>query len=117
MTAIAIAVGEKSYERARFDREWTLFVRIVAFRLVLAGPFDVLHRMDQVAVGNHGMVGRFFKFTGAVVLGSAPLMLRGVLQKFRSLQMMIDALLRHVFRITNAVRSQIFERHSPIYAA
>ena len=76
-------------------------MRIVVFRLVLAGPFDVLHRVDQVAVRNHGMMGRFFKFSGCVVFGGAALVLSSVLQKFGGFQVMIDALLRHVFRITN----------------
>ena len=56
--------GEKSYERALFGDERALFMRIVAFRLVFARALDVLHRMDQVAVGNHGMMGGFFKFSG-----------------------------------------------------
>jgi hypothetical protein len=78
-------------------------VRIVAFRLVLAGAFDVLHGMDQVTVRNHRMMSRLLKLSSAVVLRCAALMLRGMLQKFRRFQMMINARLRHVFRITNAV--------------
>jgi hypothetical protein len=78
-------------------------VRIVAFRLVLARPFHVLHRMDQVAVGNHRVVGGFFKFAGAVVLGGSALVLRGMLKKLGGLQMMIDAFLRHVARIAKAL--------------
>ena len=93
MMSIARCSGGKSYERARFGNERTLFVRIVVFRDVFAGTFDVLHRMNQVAVGNHGMMGCLFEFSGAVVFGGAALMLRGVLQEFRSFQVMIDALL------------------------
>jgi hypothetical protein len=93
MSEIAIREAGKSYERARFAGERTLIVRIVAFRLVLAGPFDMLNRMDQVAVRNHGMMRRLFEFPGAVILGGGALVLRGVLEKFRSFQMMIDALL------------------------
>ncbi|HEV1285440.1 MAG TPA: hypothetical protein VNU44_09020 [Bryobacteraceae bacterium] len=78
-------------------------MRIVAFRLVLTGAFDVLHGMDQVAVGNHRMMSRLLKLSGAVVFRCAALVLRGMLQKFRRFQMMINALLRHVFRITNAM--------------
>ena len=85
--------GRKSYERALFGGERAFFVRIVAFRLVLAGPFDMLDRMHHVAVRNHGMMGRFFKFSGPVVLGGAPLVLRAACsQKFGSFQAMIDAL-------------------------
>jgi hypothetical protein len=113
MTAIAIHDGEKSYERACFGNERTLFVRIVAFRHVLARTFDVLYRVNQVAVGNHGMMGRFLEFPAAVVFGGAALVLGGVLEEFRSFQMMINALLRHVFRIANAVQSETFERHPP----
>lgn len=83
MTAIAIAGGGKSYERALYRGERTLLVRIVAFGLVLAGSLDVLHRMDQVAVGDHRMVGCFLKFSGPVELGGAALVLRRVLQKLR----------------------------------
>ena len=93
--------GGKSYERALFRRERSFFVRIVAFCLVLAGAFDMLDRMDQVSVRNHGMLGRFFKFSGRVVLGGAPLVLGRMLQKFGSFQVMIDALLRHMFRVAN----------------
>ena len=93
MVAIAIGKGEKSYERARFGNERTLFVRIVAFRDVFARTFDVLHRVNQVAVGNHGMMGRFFEFSAAVVFGGAALVFRGVLQEIRGFQMMIHALL------------------------
>ena len=103
MTAIAIPGGGKSYERALFPGERTLFVRIVAFGLVPAGPFDVLHRMDQVAVRNHGMMGGFLKLSCPVVLGRDALVLRCMLQKFGGFQVMIDALLRHVFRITNGI--------------
>jgi hypothetical protein len=92
----------KSHERALFGGERAFFVQIVVFRLVLAGPFDMRDRMDQVAVRNHGMMGRFFKFSGRVVLGSAPLVLRCMLQKFGSFQVMINALLRHVFRLTKS---------------
>jgi hypothetical protein len=81
-------------------------VQIVALRLVLAGSLDMLDRMDQVAVRNHGMMGRFFKFSGRVVLGSAALVLRRMLQKFGGFQVMINALLRHVIRITNGGRLQ-----------
>jgi hypothetical protein len=59
--------------------------------------------MDQVAVRNHGMMCRFFKFSGRVVLGGAALMLRRMLQEFGGFQVMIDALLRHVFRVTNGI--------------
>jgi hypothetical protein len=99
MRAIAIPTGGKSCERALISGERAFFVRIVAFRLVLTCPFHVLHRMDQVAVGNHRMVGGFFKFAGSVVLGGGALVLGGMLQKLGGLQMMIDASLRHVARI------------------
>ena len=66
---------------------------IVVFSLMPAGRDNVLHRMHQVAVGDHGMVRRPIELFRTVVLGGAPLMLRGVLQKFRSFQMMINALL------------------------
>jgi len=92
--------AQKSCERTLFDGERAIFVRIVAFRLVFAGPFDMLHRMDQVPVRDHGMVGGFFKLSSPVVLGGGPLVLCRMLQKFGGFQMMIDALLRHVFRIT-----------------
>ena len=78
-------------------------MRIVAFRLVLAGPFDMLDGMNQVAVRNHGMMGRFFKFSGRVVLGCRALVLRRMLQKFGGLQVMIDTLLRHALRIANGI--------------
>lgn len=105
MTATARSDGEKSYERARFGNERTLIVRIVVFRHVFAGTLNVFHRVNQVAVGNHGVMGRFFEFSGAVILGGAALVFSGVLQEFRSFQMMVHALLRHVFRIANAVQS------------
>ena len=65
---------------------------------------DMGDRMDQVAVRNHGMMGRFFKFSGRVILGSAPLVLRCMLQKFGGFQVMINALLRHLFRLTKSHR-------------
>jgi len=105
MTAIAIRDGRKSDERARFDGERALFVRIVVFGLVFAGPFDVLHRVEQMAVGNHGVMSGLFELTGTVIFRGAALMFGGMLEKFRGFQMMIDALLRHVFRIANAVQS------------
>ncbi len=111
--AIARCNGEKSCERARFGNERTLFVRIVVFRQVLARAFDVLHRVNQVAVGNHRMMGRFFEFSGAVVFGGAALVFSGMLQELRSFQMMIHALLRHIFRIANAVQSEPFEGDPP----
>lgn len=103
MRAFAIRGGRKSCERARFAGERALFVRIVVFGLVLAGPFHVLDRVDQVAVGNHRMVGGLFKLSRPVVFGGAALVFRGMFEQFRGLQMMIDSLLRHVFRITNAM--------------
>jgi hypothetical protein len=92
-------------------------VRIVAFGHVLASPFDMLDRVNQVAVGNHCMMGRFFEFSAAVVFGGAALVLGGVLEEFRGFQMMINALLRHVFRIANAVQSETFERDPPFCSA
>jgi hypothetical protein len=103
MTAITISKGKKSYERARFSGERALFVRIVVFSLVFAGPFDVLDCMDQMAVRNHGMMGGLLEFAGAVIFSGAALMLGGMLEQLGGLQMMIDALLRHTFRITNGV--------------
>jgi hypothetical protein len=97
------AHAEKSYERTQFDDERTLFVRIVIFGLVSAGAFDVFHRMNQMAVRNHGMMGGFFELSVTVVLGGDTLVLRGMLKQLGSLQMMIDALLRHAFRVTNAI--------------
>ena len=94
MRAIAIPGGGKSYERALFRGERAFFVRIVVFRLVLAGPFDMLDRMDQVAVRNHGMMRRFFKFSGRVALGGAALVLRRMLQKFGGFQVMIEQMIR-----------------------
>jgi hypothetical protein len=44
-----------------------------------------------------------------MAFGGAALVLRGMLKQLGGLQMMIDALLRHAFRITNAVRSKILE--------
>jgi len=103
MTAISIREGEKSYERARFAGERILFVRIVVFGLVFAGPFDMLDRMDQMAVRNHGMMRGLLEFAGAVILGGAALMPGGMLEQLGGFQMMIDALLRHMFRIANGV--------------
>jgi hypothetical protein len=116
MTAIARCNGEKSYERARFGNERTLFVQIVVFRHVLTRTFDVLHCVNQVAVGNHGMMGRLFEFSAAMVFSGEALVFGGVLQEFRRFQMMIHALLRHVFRIANAVQSEPFAGHSPFCA-
>jgi hypothetical protein len=109
MTAISIRVGKKSYERARFAGERTLFVRIVVFGLVFAGPFNVLHCMDQVAVRNHGMMGGLLEFTGAVIFSGAALVLGGMLEQFGGFQMMIDAFLGHVFRIANAGNLKLLE--------
>ena len=78
MTAIAIRDGEKSYERACFGNERTLFVRIVAFRHVLARTFDVLYRVNQVAVGNHGMMGRFFVVSAIMMLSRFAMVTRGM---------------------------------------
>lgn len=116
MTATARCNGEKSYERALFGNERAFFMRIVAFRHVFARALDVLHRVNQVAVGNHGMMGGFFELSGAVVLGGAALVSGGVLQEFRGFQMMIHALLRHVFRIANAVQSEPFEGYPPFFS-
>jgi hypothetical protein len=80
MTAITIRNVEKSCERAGFAGERTLFVRIVVFGLVFAGPFNMLYRMDQVAVRDHGVMGRLFKFPGAVILCRAALMLGRMLE-------------------------------------
>jgi hypothetical protein len=113
MTATARCNGEKSYERARFGNERTLIVRIVVFRDVFAGAFNVLHGMNQVAVGDHGMMCRFFEFSGAVIFGGGALMFGGMLQELRGLQVMIHALLRHVFRIANAVQSEPFAGYPP----
>lgn len=113
MSAIARPGGEKSYERALFPGERAFFVRIVAFGLVPAGPFNVLHRMDQVAVRNHGMMGGFLELSCSVVLGRDALVLRRMLQKFGGFQVMIDALLRHVFRITNGPHTQARTRPEP----
>jgi hypothetical protein len=103
MTAISIRVGEKSYERARFAGERILFVRIVVFGLMFAGPFNVLDCMDQVAVRNHGMMRGLLEFSGAVILSGAALMLGGMLEQLGGFQMMIDAFLRHTFRIANGI--------------
>jgi len=116
MVAIAIRKGDKSYERARFGNERTLFVRIVVFRHVFARTFDVLDCVNQMAVGNHGMMGRLFEFSAAVKFRGGALVFSGMLQEFRGFQMMIHALLRHVFRIANAVQSQAFEGYSPFCA-
>jgi hypothetical protein len=113
MTAIARCNAGKSCERARFGNERTLFVRIVAFRHVFARALDVLDSVNQMAVGNHGMMGRLFEFTAAVEFGGGALVFSGMLQKFRGFQMMIHALLRHVFRIANAVQSEALEGYSP----
>jgi|ERR1700722_11306915 len=109
MTAISIRVGKKSYERARFAGERTLFVRIVVFGLVFAGPFNVLHCMDQVAVRNHGMMGGLLEFTGAVIFSGAALVLGGMFEQFGGFQMMIDAFLGHVFRIANTGNLKLLE--------
>ena len=66
---------------------------IVVFSLMPARSHYMLHRMHQVAVGDHGMVSRPVELFRTVVLGGASLMFRGVFQKFRSFQMMINALL------------------------
>lgn len=100
MTATAIRKGQKSCERARFPGERVLFVRIVAFRLVLARAFYVLHGMNQVAVRNHGVMRRLFEVPGAVIFCGGALVPGGMLQKFCGFQMMINALLRHKLRIT-----------------
>jgi hypothetical protein len=113
MTAISILEGEKSYERARFAGEWTLFVRIVVFGLVLAGPFDVLDRVDQVAVRNHGMMGGLLEFAGAVILSGAALMPGGMLEQLGGFQMMIDALLRHIFKNSKWRGHALFEESWP----
>jgi hypothetical protein len=105
MTATARCYGEKSYERARFADERTLFVRIVAFGDVFARAFHVLDRVNQVAVGDHGVMGRLLEFSTAVELGGAALVFGGVLQQFGGFQVMVHTLLRHVFRIANAVQS------------
>ena len=104
MRAIAIAKGGKSYERALFCGERAIFVQIVVFRVVLAGPFDMLDRMDQVAVRNHGVMGGFFIFPGRVMLGGAALVLGRMLQQLGGFQVMIDTGLRHAFRITKGRR-------------
>ena len=83
MTATARRDGRKSYERALIGNERTFFVRIMTFRHVFAGTFDVLHSVNQVAVRNHGVMGCLFEFSGAVVFGGAALVFGGVLQKFR----------------------------------
>jgi hypothetical protein len=106
MTAISIRLGEKSYERARFAGERALFVRIVVFSLVFAGPFDVLDCMDQMAVGNHGVMGGLLEFSRAVILGGAALMLGGMLEQFGGFQMMIDAFLRHIFKNSKPLPSR-----------
>ena len=81
-------------------------MRIVTFGLMPAGPFHVLRCMDQVAMRNHGMMGGLLELTRSVVLGGDALVLRRMLQKFGGFQVMIDALLRHVPRITNGIVSR-----------
>lgn len=63
--------------------------------LVFGRRFDVFGGVDQVPVGDHRMMRRFFKFPGAMVLRRQPLVLGGMLQQFSGLQMMIDTFLRH----------------------
>jgi hypothetical protein len=48
-----------------------------------------------------------------VEFGGAALVFGGMLQEFGGFQMMIHTLLRHVFRIANAVQSEPFEGHPP----
>jgi hypothetical protein len=103
MTAIAIREGGKSSERALFAGERAFFVRIVTLSLVFARALDVLDGVDQVAVRNHGVMRGLFKFPGAMEFGGAALVFGRMLQQFRSFQVMIHALLRHVFRIANGV--------------
>jgi hypothetical protein len=105
MTAIAIQAGGKSCERARFSVERDLFVRIVALSLVFARPFNMLQRMNQVAVRNHGVVSGLLKLPAAMIFRRGALMFGGVFQQFGSLQMMINAFLRHDFRIANGAQS------------
>jgi hypothetical protein len=102
--------ADKSYERTLFGGERVFQVRIVAFGLVPAGPFDVLHRMNQVAVRDHGMMGGFFKLSGCVTLGGTALVPGSVLEQFGGFQMMIHALLRHALRITNGI-ANLKSRH------
>jgi hypothetical protein len=103
MTAIAIREGGKSSERALFAGERDFFVRIVTLGLVFARTFDVFDGMNQVAVRNHGVMRRLFKLPGAVIFRGAALVFGRMLQQFRGFQVMIHALLRHVFRIANGV--------------
>ncbi len=72
-------------------------MRIVALGLVFGRRFHVFGRMDQMAVGDHRMMGGLLKFPCAVVLRRDPLVLGGMLQQFSGLQVMIDAFLRHVY--------------------
>ncbi len=95
MTANAMRTGSNSCERALFPRERAFFVRIVMLSLVFGGFFDVLHRMHQMAVGNHGVMRCFIEFSSPVKLRGHALVFRGVLQELRRFQMMIDAFLRH----------------------
>jgi hypothetical protein len=95
MTVSAMSQGSKSCERALFGHGRDLFVRIVMLGVVLGSLFDVFHGMDQVAMGNHGMMRRLVEVPCSVILSGTALMFGGVLQKFGGLQMMIDAFLRH----------------------
>jgi hypothetical protein len=72
-----------------------LLMLIVLFRIMFARPFDVLRRVDHVAVGDDCMMSRHFEISRPVVLGGETMVFCGMLQQFRSLQMMINALLRH----------------------
>src|SRR5450432_873089 len=63
----------------------------------------MLHRVDQVSMGDHGMMGRLVELPGTMEFRGATLMLCGMLQQFRRFQMMINALLRHALSITSSL--------------
>lgn len=58
---------------------------IVLFGVVPARLFDVLRRVDQLAVGDDRMIGRLFEVSRPVVLGCGAMVFCSMLQKFSSL--------------------------------
>jgi len=84
-------------------------------RGVLARLFGMVLGVRVVAMRDVGMVASFFLIPRRVMLGSGPMVFRGMLVMFRSFQMVVLALFRHGvlflrLRISSSCESAITSR-------
>jgi hypothetical protein len=87
----------------------------MVIRGVLARLFGMVLGVRVVAMRDVGMVARLFFIPGCVMLGSGPVVFRGMLVMFSSFQMVVLALFRHGvlflrLRISSSCESAITSR-------